>query len=282
MTDATKHIAIVCPGGPITRELAAKVGEIAAQYGAQCVLHFHEQCFETAGHFAGDDAARSAAFLDVANDPAIDSVWFGRGGYGACRLDPSLFGKLNQAARRKTYLGYSDAGALLGRLYREQIGRPVHGPMPTDLPRENGETAICRALDFLVKADDAQIELSASDAQPVVAFNITVLAHLVSTDWAPDLSGHIVLLEDVGEYLYRTDRAMFAIMNSTAMSGAAGVKLGRLSDVPENDRPFGATDEEIFRRWCDATAIPFLGRADIGHDADNKIVPFGRVAQASA
>ena len=35
------------------------------------------------------------------------------------------------------------------------------------------------------------------------------------------------------------------------------------------------TAEEIARYWCARTGIPWLGTADIGHDRNNKIVPFG-------
>jgi muramoyltetrapeptide carboxypeptidase len=37
-------------------------------------------------------------------------------------------------------------------------------------------------------------------------------------------------------------------------------------------------EEEVARYWCRRSGIPWLGRADIGHDADNKIVPFGTSA----
>lgn len=275
MTQNVKNIALVCPGGPITQELAAQTGEIAAtRFGDAMKLHFHPQCFFSAGHFAGTDAERSAAFLEVANDPAYDAVWFARGGYGACRLDDALFARLNAHARKKTWLGYSDAGFLLARLYKLGIGAPVHGPMPTDLARKGGESAVIRALDYLVNGDTAALEPNAANAK-TAAFNITVLAHLLGTDWEPDLSGHIVMLEDVGEYLYRIDRAMFSIAADPNMRRAAGIRLGRISDIPENDRPFGCTEEEIIRYWCDRRSIPYLGRADIGHDADNKVAPFG-------
>lgn len=281
MTKTTKHIALVCPGGAITRDLAEKTAEIAtARHGDAVRLHFHPQCFLEAGHFAGSDAARSAAFLETANDPAFDAVWFARGGYGACRLDPALFGKLNDHARKKIYLGYSDAGTLLGRLYKDQIGQPVHGPMPTDLGRNGGADALSRALDYLVNAAPDTLEPTAASGKKVAAFNITILAHLVATDWAPDLSGHVIMLEDVGEYLYRIDRAMFAIMGSEGVRNAAGLMLGRISDVPDNDRPFGETEEEIIKNWCARAGVPYLGRADIGHDAANKIVPFGALIRA--
>ena len=59
------------------------------------------------------------------------------------------------------------------------------------------------------------------------------------------------------------------------LRGIAGLRLGRIGDVPENDRPFGMTEEEIAMYWCERSGIPYLGRADIGHDAANAIVPFG-------
>lgn len=107
------------------------------------------------------------------------------------------------------------------------------------------------------------------------AFNIMVLSSILGTSLEPDLSGHVLMLEDVGEYLYRIDRALFHITTSANIRRVKGIKLGRLADVPENDKPFGATDEEIAKYWCARAGIAYLGRADIGHDAGNKVVPFG-------
>ncbi len=276
MTDTTKHIALVCPGGRITEDLAEKTADFAAaRHGAMVKLHFHPQCFLEAGHFAGTDAERSAAFFDVANDPQYDAVWFARGGYGACRLNDAVYGELNEHARAKTYLGYSDAGLILSRLYALGLGRPVHGPMPTDLLREDGEAAAARALDYLLLSAPETLEPTARAGVKTAAFNITVLSSFINTDWAPDLSGHVVMLEDVAEYLYRIDRAMFTIMTAPKVRNAKGVMLGRVSDITENDRPFGQNEEEIVRHWCQCAGVPYLGRADIGHDSANRVVPFG-------
>ena len=56
--------------------------------------------------------------------------------------------------------------------------------------------------------------------------------------------------------------------------------LPQFHAIPENDRAFGAEPEDIARDWCERAGIPYLGRADIGHDADNRIVPFGPFDQA--
>jgi muramoyltetrapeptide carboxypeptidase len=86
----------------------------------------------------------------------------------------------------------------------------------------------------------------------------------------------VLLLEDVSEYMYRTDRAMFHLAASPMVQGVAGIRLGRCSEVPINDPDFGESEEEVFRFWCGRAGIPYLGRADIGHDAANKVVPFGK------
>ena len=264
------RIAICTPGTPITRDVAERVRAIAGEF-PRLELHFHEQCFAEDGHFAGPDALRLAALLECANDAAFDAVWFAKGGYGANRIAGDALVRLDRCAYDKTFLGYSDTGYLLAGLYRQGIGLPVHGPMPVDLRREGGEAAVRRALGWL-SGDAAGLE-GALDARPAVAFNLMTLAMLCGTELMPDLSGHVVVVEEVAEHLYAVDRLFFHVTQH--LKGIAGLRLGRIGAVPENDRPFGASAEEIARDWCGRAGIAFLGAADIGHDAANRIVPFG-------
>ncbi|MDE2406083.1 MAG: LD-carboxypeptidase [Sphingomonadales bacterium] len=265
------RIAVCAPATPITRDDAARAQAVAAGF-AGVELAFHEQCFVEDGHFAGSDAVRLAAFLDCANDPGSDAVWFARGGYGSNRIAGAAMARLGPAAAGKAYLGYSDMGYLLGALYRAGIGRPVHGPMVADGRREDGEAALRRALGFLGGAQDGLEPSLAGERHPVVAFNLMTLAMLAGTPLMPGLAGHVVMVEEVSEYLYAVDRLFF---HATAhLGGIAGLRLGRV-DALENDRPFGADAEAIARDWCGRHSIPFLGAADIGHDAANRIVPFG-------
>jgi muramoyltetrapeptide carboxypeptidase len=145
--------------------------------------------------------------------------------------------------------------------------------MVRDVVREGGEDAIERALAWLSSRDPASLEPELEG--PSAAFNITVFAHMIGTPLQPDLAGHVLLLEDVYEHMYRTDRAMFHITSNPEVRRVAGIRLGRCSEVPVNDPDFGESEEEVVRYWCERAEIPFLGRADIGHDAANKIVPFG-------
>ncbi len=182
---------------------------------------------------------------------------------------------LGPAARRKAYLGYSDGGALLSGLYRSGIGSAAHGPMPQDIARAGGAAAVERALAWLVDRDPRALEPSVRAGQPTAAFNLAVLTSLIGTALEPELSGHVLMLEEVSEYMYRIDRMMFQLTSNAGVRKAAGIRLGRCSDIPENVPPFGLSEEQVVQAWCARHAIPYLGRADIGHDADNKVVPYG-------
>ena len=93
------RIALCCPGKPLLRERADAVLDLAARAFPQVHLQFHAQCFAADGHFAGNDAARLSAFLDIANDPEVDAVWFAMGGYGSNRIVGDALAGLEPAAR---------------------------------------------------------------------------------------------------------------------------------------------------------------------------------------
>jgi muramoyltetrapeptide carboxypeptidase len=268
------RIGIVAPSAPILPAAAEAVARIAADAAPGAELVFHPQCFLSHNHFAGDDRTRLEAFVAVANDPGFDALWFARGGYGSCRIAEEAVGALGPAARDKAYLGYSDAGFVLAGLYRAGFPDLAHGPMPNDLGREGGEAAVRRALAWLTERSADSLEPGLG-AAPALAFNLTVFGHLIGTALEPDLAGHEILLEEISEHMYRTDRALFHVTASEAMRRSAGLRLGRFSEVLANDPEFGADEEDLFRFWCGRAGIPYLGRADIGHDVDNKVVPFG-------
>ena len=278
---SSKHdkyrIGIVATASRVDPAVVDKINALAVSIYPESRLEivFHPNCFLTDGHFAGSDQDRARAFLDIANDDRFDALWFARGGYGSGRLAELVFPALRPAARRKTYLGYSDAGVLLAGLYAAEFGHLAHGPMPHDVFREGGEAAVTRALRWLVERDPAALEPSLAAGRPAASFNLTTFSQLIGTPWQPDLAGHVLMFEEVSEYMYRIDRSLFHVTSSRAVRRAAGLRLGRCSDIPGNDPDFAMTEEEVAAYWCERSGIPYLGRADIGHDAANKVVPFG-------
>lgn len=263
-------IAIVAPSCPMKQEAAEAVAAIAAARG-DCELAIHPQCFLVDGHFAGPDEARLDALREVMSDPSVDAVWFARGGYGSNRIAAGAVADLPPAARDKVYMGYSDSGFLHGALHKEGLA-VAWGPMPQDVVRSGGAEAMHRALDWLVRREETALEPDLDG--PAMAFNLTVLSMLLGTPFEPDLAGVDLLIEEVSEHYYEIDRLMFHLVASDNVRSARQVRLGRVSDVPVNDPPFGSEEEAIVRSWCGRAGVHFGGRADIGHDSANRVVPF--------
>lgn len=148
---------------------------------------------------------------------------------------------LNAAAGHKTYIGYSDLGFVLAALYARRIGRPVHGPMASDIRRQHGDVTVARSLGWLTSGDRQGLE-PGLDGRPAAAFNLSILSALIGTPWLPDLTDHVLIIEEVSEHLYAVDRMLFTMANATQLKGVAGVRLGR-SAMSSPTNPNGA------RRW---------------------------------
>ena len=267
-------IAVVAPSCTLKPEAAERVMALAATRDG-CELAIHPQCFLCDGHFAGTDEERLAALREVMADESVDAIWFARGGYGSNRIAEAALADISVPGMRKTYVGYSDAGFLLAGLHKAGC-EVAHGPMPQDILRDGGEAAVARSLDWLLRRDKAVLEPGLSG--PAQAYNLTVLSNLLGTVLEPDLAGVELLVEDVAEHLYRIDRTMFHVTGSANVRKVRRLRLGSISDVPENDPVWGGDEEAIVVNWCARSGIEYGGRATIGHDAANRVVPFGRAS----
>lgn len=258
-------IAVVAPSCPIDRATAEHVDALAS---GVVRLRWAEQCFATVSHFAGDDRAREDALVEAWNDPNVAGVWCARGGAGAARVAEAAVARFDRGAT-KPLVGYSDAGFLHAALLAAGIGGGVWGPMPGDVRREGGAAAVMRSLRLLGGADAPEDHA----AESAVAFNLTVLCATLGTPLEPPLAGRVLLLEEVGEPLYRVDRLFWQLASQPWFGEVAGVRLGRFAGT-ENNRPFGASVEEVARHWLDRAGVPLLEKTDIGHDADNRLAVF--------
>jgi len=269
------RIGVVAPARTVSKEGSARMAAFMALTYPQHDIVFHPQCYLTEGHFAGSDAVRAKAFLEFANDPAIDAIWFARGGYGSNRILEMVMPHLNNAAKHKTYMGFSDMGFLLAALYARRIGLPVHASMASSMGKNDTGEAPGWALGWLIDRDRRALEPTLLDGRPAVALNLSILTAMTGTPWMPDLTDHVLMIEEVGESMYRIDRMLFTMAHATQLKGVAGVRLGAVSDLVDNDVEFGETLEQMMVRWCGEMGVPYLGRAEIGHVELNRVVPFG-------
>jgi hypothetical protein len=59
--------------------------------------------------------------------------------------------------------------------------------------------------------------------------------------------GHVLMLEEVGEAMYRIDRSLFHITSNAEIRRVSGVMLGRCSNITPNEPDFGILDGSISR-----------------------------------
>ncbi len=240
-------IGVVAPASRMSPDVATRVPALAGRLYPERTpeIIFHPQCFASHGHFAGDDEARAQAFLDIANDGSYDAVWFARGGYGSCRVAESIVSRLTPPSRHKAYVGYSDAGMLLAALYRAGFTAVAHGPVAQDIRRDGGDGAVARALAWMMDRAPEALEPSVDGTKKTAAFNMTVLSHLLGTPLEPDLDGHVLMLEEVGEAMYRIDRSLFHITSNANVGTVrnlvceAIVMEGKGASYGNRERPAG-------------------------------------------
>src|ERR1700760_3633538 len=212
------RIGVVAPANRLLPANAEAVTALAkARFGDRAEIVFHPQCFLSAGHFSGDDEARASAFLEFANDPAFDALWFARGGYGSGRIAARVIDGLTAAAAKKSYLGYSDNGFLLAGLYRAGY-RVAHAPVPADILRKGGDEAVARALSYLLDGSRAALEPSVDGKTKTAALN-----NIVGSPLEPNLAGHVLMLEEVSEHLYALDRAFQHLTPNANIRSVAGI-----------------------------------------------------------
>jgi muramoyltetrapeptide carboxypeptidase len=270
------RIAVVAPSSPFDAgDLAAGVQALRARYD---VRHAPD-ILERRGYLAGDDARRLRELRGAIEDDAVAAIVAARGGYGATRLLSELPAAL-VAAHPKLLVGFSDVTALHALWARAGLGS-IHGPMVATLGRVGGV-----ALERFVAAIEGAAPMrftglttlaTGRAAGRLIGGNLTVLAALLGTPYAPPLQDAVLLLEDVGERPYRVDRMLTTLIQAGWLSQVRAIALGAFTDpAPASD---GVTVEDVLRERLSGLGVPVVAGLRVGHIDDNHPIVLGaRVA----
>jgi muramoyltetrapeptide carboxypeptidase len=279
-------VAIVAPASPVPGDrLSAGLERLGDRYR----LRVADNIARARGFLAGGDEERADELNRALRDPDVRAVVLARGGYGILRILPLLDA---DALRRdpKPLVGFSDATALLAWAERAAGVRGVHGPVVVQLPKLPVEH-IAWLFDLL----EGRLEtggglpvaagLAAAGARPggrlegrLVGGNLTLLAHLVATRWAPDLTGAVVLMEEVDEKPYAIDRYLTRMALAGALDGAAAALVGDFTRCADSNYP-DTTAADVIEERLRAFEMPALVGAPVGHGTRNLALPWGaRVA----
>ena len=222
-------LSVVAPAGPFDRErFEAGVAWLRERYE----VRFDEGIFSTSGFLAGDDERRLEELVAAVVSPEVDAMLCARGGYGSTRLLPDLE-PIMIANANKLLVGFSDVTALHALWCRADV-RSVHAPMVGALANASEEVreAWINTIEGRSAGRSWELETLAFGHGEGSLFggNLAVLAALLGTDFAPDVSGRILFLEDVGERPYRVDRMLTSLLHAGWFDVCAGVVLGAFTE----------------------------------------------------
>ena len=189
-------------------------------------IDFHPQCVARRQSFRRHRRrARADALVEVANDPGVrrDLVRARR-----LRLEPDRRAARSPASarRRATRPGSAIAtpASCSPASTAPAIPNVAHGPMPQDVMRDGRRGGGRRARSaWLVRRDRRRAGAAGSSrARATPRSTSPCFGMLLGTPLEPDLAGHVLLLEEVSEHMYATDRALFHITASANVRRVAG------------------------------------------------------------
>ena len=222
-------------------------------------------------------------------DPDSKLIWCLRGGYGSAQLIP-LLEKMPKPKAHKWLMGFSDVTALHLFLQQHWGWPSIHGPQAASLIDVLDKTSITKLHSFLTDphhtisfSDLTPLNVHAQKIQtitaPIIGGNLSLLQTSIGTSWQLNAQDKIVLMEDIGERAYRTDRTLLHLMQSQVLSGAKAILLGDFTDSKEPDGT--NLTNTMLQRFADQQSIPVLRIPHVGHGASNWPVVLGVPATLS-
>jgi muramoyltetrapeptide carboxypeptidase len=281
---AGARVALVAPAGPLrTPEEFQTSLENVRRLGwdpvpGANVLARH-------GYLGGRDAERLHDLTAALTDESIDAIWCVRGGYGATRLLPHI-DYTSLTRRPRALIGFSDATAIHAAVGTRCELVSYHGPTArgelTEFSRSSLERAVVECGDPCGMAPEARTVRGGRAHGRLVGGNLALLAALAGTAYAPDYRGAILVLEDVGEPLYRIDRMLVQLAQSGALAQLAGIVAGHFTDSTPDHDVAGQTIGDLIREAAEVAGVPAIVGAPIGHIQDQWTLPLGANARLDA
>lgn len=252
---------------------------IIKSYGLNVILGEH--IFEIDNQFAGTDLERKTDLQWALNHKTAKAIIIARGGYGSVRLVENLdFSEMKK--NPKWLVGYSDVTVLHHALHNEGLAT-LHATMPLNFTKNEEATktmfdALFGNLNETKITENVFLNKDGIVNAEIVGGNLSLIYSLSGTPFDLNTDGKILFLEDLDEYLYHIDRMMMQLKLSGKLKNLAGLIVGGMSDMKDNQIPFGKTAEEIIFNAIKDYDYPVCFNFPAGHIDRNLALYFGKEA----
>ncbi len=275
-------IGIVCPSGFMEMNKAEKCIEALQAWG------FGVKVGKTLGHqynyFSGTDEERIADLQSMINDDEVGAILCGRGGYGLSRIiDKIDFRPLKR--NPKWIIGYSDITLLHCHLNRKIKIASLHSPMAGAF-NDGVDNIYIQSLKNTLLGKKSFYKAGVHDFNrngmvegELIGGNLSMLINCVGSVSEPDLKGKILFIEDIGEYIYSTDRMLQQLKRAGWLNRIKALIVGSFSDMKDTTVPFGKTVYETIKELIDEYSFPVCFDFPVGHTQQNLALKCGALYQ---
>ncbi len=236
---------------------------------------------------ANSDGLRFEHLKRALGAPDSRCVWCIRAGYGAIRLVERLM-RLAPPARRKLFVGYSDATTIHYFLNHHWGWPSLHGPLLDRLGSGTVRADELQELKAVLLGGLRQVRfagltpLNSAARKPHIVRsklfggNLTVLQTTLGTA-LQRRPRQILFLEDVGERGYRVDRMLQHLSQAGALRNVRAVVFGAFVGGREPD---GRTlVPQVLERFAREQSFPVLMGMDAGHGEHQRPVFLNTAAE---
>ena len=269
-------IAIIASARKISLQELQPAIDIFKTWGLEVVLT--KNIFNQDHQFSGTDAERAADLQTALDDDSIKAIISARGGYGTMRIIDQLdFIKFKQ--HPKWVIGYSDITVLHSHIHNFGI-ETLHATMPINFSVNTEAVEIMRKVlfgeKFNYEIQNHPLNKKGIVEAQVVGGNLSLLYALTGSASSIHTKGKILFIEDLDEYLYHIDRMMVSLKRYGKLADLAGLIVGGMTDMKDNQIPFGKTAEEIILDAVKEYNYPVCFNFPAGHIDKNLAIPLGR------
>lgn len=231
-------IALVSPSGLCSEEIVLRGKKFLENSGAKVKIMPHIFEHDSLAHLSASDQLRAADINAALADEEVNMLWAVRGGCGALRILDKIDWDLFQK-RKLPFAGFSDITAIHWAMAKKGITSFIAAPMMKFLGEKIAPLTANTLSDALKKIPvslslNPLSEGKITEAAPLPG-NISVICALCGTEYFPDTTGKLLILEEVGEAPYRIERSLTQLRLAGAFSHCAGVIFGNFTGCGNKD-----------------------------------------------
>lgn len=273
-------IGITCPAGFMDAARAQTCIETLQQWGFEVMVGKTLGSAST-NYFSGTDEERRDELQAMLDDQDIHAILFGRGGYGMSRIIDGLDFKQFKK-HPKWLIGFSDITVMHCHLATRLKTASIHAPMAAAFNDGGSMNEYVQSLKKMMLGKKNNYTCPANPLNrtgkasgELTGGNLTLFANMIGTASEPYTNNKVLFLEDIGEYIYSSDRLMMQLKRAGKLDKLAGLIIGGFTDMKDTERPFGKTIYESIHELVKDYNYPVCFGFPVSHEKENYALKVG-------